>query len=43
MKIDWDKWINALLLVRLGQELGSATPLTRAIHDLIDAIMRATR
>ena len=43
MKIDWDKWINALLLVRLGQELGSATPLARAIHDLIDAFIRAVR
>jgi hypothetical protein len=43
MKIDWDKWINALLLVRLGQELGSATPLTRAIHDLIDAFIRTVR
>lgn len=43
MKIDWDRLLNALLLVRLGQELGSATPLTRAIHDVIDAFIRAVR
>lgn len=43
MKIDWDKWITALLLVRLGQELGSATPLTRAVHDVIDALLGAVR
>ena len=43
MKIDWDRLLNALLLVRLGQELGSATPLTRAVHDVIDALLRAVR
>jgi hypothetical protein len=43
VKIDWDKWITALLLVRLGQELGSATPLTRAVHDVIDALLGAVR
>jgi hypothetical protein len=43
VKIDWDKLINCLLLVRLGQELGSDTPLTRAIHDVISAIIRAVR
>lgn len=43
VKIDWDKIINCLLLVRLGQELGSDTPLTRAVHDVIDALLRAVR
>jgi len=43
VKIDWDRLLNALLLVRLGQELGSATPLTRAVHDVIDALLRAVR
>ena len=43
MKPDWDKWIRCLLLVRLGQELGCASPLTRAIHDLIDAVLRLAK
>jgi hypothetical protein len=43
VKIDWDRLLNALLLVRLGQELGSDTPLTRAVHDVIDALLRAVR
>jgi hypothetical protein len=43
VKIDWDRLLNALLLVRLGQELGSDTPLARAIHDVIDAFIRAVR
>lgn len=43
MKIDWDRLLNALLLVRLGQELGSDTPLTRGVHDVIDALLRAVR
>lgn len=43
MKPDWDKMIRSLLLVRLGQELGCDCPLTRAIHDLIDALLRLAR
>jgi hypothetical protein len=43
VRIDWDRLLNALLLVRLGQELGSDTPLTRAVHDVIDALLGAVR
>lgn len=39
----WDKWMRSLLLVRLGQELGSVSPLTQAIHDLIDALLSVAR
>lgn len=30
-KIDWDGMIRALALVRLGQELGTDSPLARAV------------
>jgi hypothetical protein len=36
-----DKWSNAmqsLVLVRIGQELGSDTPAARAIHDLLEVL-----
>ena len=36
MRIDWDELIRALVLVRLGQELGSDTKAARLIHDVID-------
>lgn len=39
----WDRWMRSLLLVRLGQELGSVSPLTKAIHDLIDALLSVAR
>ena len=32
-----DKAIKYLLLIRLGQELGTASPVTLAIHDLLSA------
>lgn len=34
----WDGLLTALVLVRLGQELGTATPLARAVHDLLAAL-----
>ena len=33
-RIDRDAWIRALVLVRIGQELGTDSPATRAIHDI---------
>ena len=35
--------MESLLLVRLGQELGSDAPLARAVHDVIDALLRMIR
>lgn len=35
----WDSWLRALVLVRLGQELGSASPTATAIRDAIDAVL----
>jgi hypothetical protein len=34
-RIDWDRWLVAIGLVKLGQELGSESPVARAVHDLI--------
>lgn len=39
----WDGLLTALVLVRLGQELGSDTRLARAVHDLIAAIVTVVR
>lgn len=39
--MDASKWANAmqaLVLVRIGQELGSDTPAARAIHDLLEVL-----
>ena len=30
----WNDWIVALSLVRLGQQLGTESPLARAVFDL---------
>jgi hypothetical protein len=37
--MNWDRIIGALLLVRLGQELGTVSPLARAVRDLIEAVL----
>jgi hypothetical protein len=34
-RIDWDAAIRSLVLVRLGQELGTQSPLAQMIHDSI--------
>lgn len=34
----WNQAIRALLLVRLGQELGTDSPLARAVRALLDAV-----
>ena len=39
----WNHMIRGLLLVRLGQELGTETPLACAVHDLLDAFIKMTR
>ena len=37
-RINWNALIRSLLLVRLGQELGTAGPLAKAIHDVLDVV-----
>ena len=41
MKPRWDSIIRALVLVRIGQELGADTRLARAVREAIDAILTA--
>lgn len=38
MKIDWDGMIRALVLVRLGQELGTDSQLARAVFLAAEAV-----
>ncbi len=33
-----DRLLPALVLIRLGQELGTASPATQAIHDLLELL-----
>lgn len=33
-----DRLLPALVLVRLGQELGTDSPATRAVHDLLELL-----
>lgn len=36
MQRTWNRLLKSLLLVRLGQELGTDSRLARAVHDMID-------
>lgn len=42
-RIKWDQLMTALVLVRLGQELGTDSRLARAIHDLIFLVVTIWR
>jgi hypothetical protein len=35
----WSAVVRCLLLVRIGQELGTDSRLARAVHDAIDAVL----
>jgi hypothetical protein len=41
--VTWNELVRGLLLVRLGQELGTDSPLARSIHGLIDTLLQAIR
>lgn len=38
MKRHWNTAMSALVLVRIGQELGTNSPAARAIHDLLELL-----
>jgi hypothetical protein len=45
MSMDTTRWTNAmqaLVLVRIGQELGTDGPAARAIHDLLELFSAIT-
>ena len=33
-----DRLLPALVLIRIGQELGTASPATQAVHDLLELL-----
>lgn len=37
--LSWNTLIQALVLVRIGQELGTQSPFARAVHDLVSAML----
>ena len=39
----WDLLIQSLVLIRLGQELGTDSPLARAVHDVVQAMLAIGR
>ena len=41
--MNWNGMIQTLVLVRLGQELGTESRLARALHDLFDAVLTVVR
>jgi len=38
-RLTWSAVVRSLLLVRIGQELGTDSRLARAVHDAIDAVL----
>lgn len=37
--LSWNTLIQALVLVRIGQELGTESAFARALHDLVAAVL----
>lgn len=42
-RIEWNQLMTALVLVRLGQELGTDSRLARTIHDVIYLVVSIWR
>ena len=40
---NWSAILHALVLIRIGQELGTDSRLARAIHDLIELVVAVGR
>jgi hypothetical protein len=38
VKLTWNNAMYALILIRLGQDLGTDSRAARAVHDLIDVL-----
>jgi 4-diphosphocytidyl-2C-methyl-D-erythritol kinase len=38
MNRHWNAAMSALVLIRLGQELGTDSPAARALHDLLELL-----
>ena len=42
-RLNWSEALQSLVLVKIGQELGSDTRLARAVHDVIELLIAFTR
>jgi hypothetical protein len=41
--LNWSSLVHSLVLIRLGQELGTDSRLARAIHDVIEIVVAFAR
>jgi len=42
-RLNWNAIIQALVLVRLGQELGTESQLARAVHEIVSSFLAVMR
>jgi hypothetical protein len=42
-RFNWNAVLQSLVLVRLGQELGTESQVARAIHELVTAVLAVCR
>jgi len=42
MQRRWNAALQSLVLVRIGQELGTDSPAARALHDLLELLASVT-
>ena len=40
---NWNAIIQALVLIRLGQELGTESQLARAVHEIVSSFLAVMR
>ncbi|MCX7401915.1 MAG: hypothetical protein NTY87_02150 [Planctomycetia bacterium] len=38
-RFNWNALLQGLVLIRMGQELGTDSRLAKAIHDLVEVVM----
>lgn len=39
MRRRWNAAMQSLVLIKIGQELGTSSPAARAVHDLLDLLV----
>lgn len=42
-RLNWNAIIQSLVLIRLGQELGTESQLARAVHDVVVSVLAVMR
>jgi len=38
-RLNWNTLLEALVLIRLGQELGTQSQLARAVHEVVTSVL----